>query len=305
MLKKLRILLILGLTIFLLVSPALSGDQSASESGSPSAAGPTGDLGELARKLNNPVGPVWNLVCQNNCYFEKGLPSSAYRGQYVMNFQPVLPVPLTRELSLVMRPVIPLESVPYVRNMDPRPLTVDWTRTAGRGDITLDPFLVPSLRPWLILGVGPSLVIPTASTTTLGSGKLQLGPAVVLGFLTKQWIGGVFVQNWWSIAGTHSTPVVNQMNLQYFLYRMLPDAWQVGFAPNVLVDWRADGKNQLTFPLGLGVGKTFKLGALPPVQTTLEFQWMAWHPDEFGQRFNIRFVFKPVIPALVKKPLFD
>jgi hypothetical protein len=32
---------------------------------------------------------------------------------------------------------------------------------------------------------------------------------------------------------------------------------------------------------------------------------MAWHPDEFGQRFNIRFVFKPVVPALIKKPIFD
>jgi hypothetical protein len=112
------------------------------------------------------------------------------------------------------------------------------------------------------------------------------------------------VQNWWPLAGTHSTPVVNQMNLQYFLYRMLPNAWQVGFAPNFLVDWRAAGRNQVTFPLGLGVGKTFRIGELP-IQASLEFQWMAWHPDEFGQRFNIRFVFKPVVPALIKKPIFD
>jgi hypothetical protein len=75
-----------------------------------------------------------------------------------------------------------------------------------------------------------------------------------------------------------------------------PPAW--GISP-----W--DGKNQVTFPIGLGVGKTFKLGPLPPIQTSLEFQWMAWHPDEFGQRFNLRFVFKPVLPALVKNPIFD
>ena len=49
------------------------------------------------------------------------------------------------------------------------------------------------------------------------------------------------------------------MNLQYSLYRMLPDAWQVGFAPNVLVNWRADGKNQLTFPIGLGVESDARL----------------------------------------------
>ncbi len=57
---------------------------------------------------------------------------------------------------------------------------------------------------------------------------------------------------------------------------------------------RPAGKNQVTFPIGLGVGKTFKLGALPPIQTSLKFQWMVWHPDDFGQRFNIRLVLKAV-----------
>jgi len=32
---------------------------------------------------------------------------------------------------------------------------------------------------------------------------------------------------------------------------------------------------------------------------------MAAHPDDFGQRFNIRFTFKPVIPNLVKKPILE
>ena len=298
------LVLAFGLAIFPRGGLASGGDAIESKPGGLPATEEHGDLTDLARDLNNPVGPVWNIVTQNNFYFLKGFPSGAYRGEYVMNFQPVLPVPLTQQWSLVFRPVIPLESTPYVRSIDVPNHAIDWTRTSGMGDINLDPLLVPSLKPWLILGFGPSIVLPTASTTSLGSGKLQLGPAVVLGFLTKQWVGGFFVQNWWSLAGGHSTPVINQMNLQYFLYRMLPDAWQVGFAPNVLVDWRADGRNQVTFPLGLGVGKTFRIGGLP-IQTSLEFQWMAWHPDDFGQRFNIRFVFKPVIPALVKKPIFD
>jgi hypothetical protein len=40
---------------------------------------------------------------------------------------------------------------------------------------------------------------------------------VVLGFHTKPWIGGVLVQNWRSLAGNNSKPVVNQMNRHYFL----------------------------------------------------------------------------------------
>jgi hypothetical protein len=66
------------------------------------------------------------------------------------------------------------------------------------------------------------------------------------------------------------------------------------------------GGNSLTFPLGIGVGKTFRIHlGLPPISTALEFQWMAAHPDDFGQRFNIRFTFKPVLPNLVKKPIFE
>ncbi|OGR31577.1 MAG: hypothetical protein A2139_13925 [Desulfobacca sp. RBG_16_60_12] len=267
----LSLLLAWSFVIFPLGSPASGEDVIESKPGGLPVAGEHGDLTELARHLNNPVGPVWNIVTQNNWYFQKGFPSTAYRVQYVLNFQPVLPIPLTRELNLVMRPVVPLESNPYASGLSLHPLGVDWSRTAGLGDITLEPFLVPNWKPWLIFGAAPSLVLPTATDKHLGPGKVQLGPAVVLGFLTKQWIGGVFVQNWWSLAGNNSNPVVNQMNLQYFLYRMLPDAWQVGFAPNVLVNWRADGKNQVTFPLGLGVGKTFKLGGLPPSRRAWNF----------------------------------
>ena len=295
----------LALAVFPLGGPASGGDAIESKPGGLPAAEEHGDLTDLARHLNNPVGPVWNIVTQNNWYLQKGFPSTAYRVQYVMNFQPVLPIPLTREWNLVMRPVVPLESTPYASGVNVTHRTVEWSRAGGLGDITLEPFLVPNWKPWLIFGVAPTLILPTATDPHLGQGKFQLGPAVVLGFLTQQWVGGVFVQNWWSLAGNNSKPAVNRMNLQYFLYRMLPNAWQVGFAPNVLVNWRADGKNQVTFPIGLGVGKTFKLGALPPIQTSLEFQWMPVHPDEFGQRFNLRFVFKPVLPALVKKPLFD
>jgi hypothetical protein len=96
------------------------------------------------------------------------------------------------------------------------------------------------------------------------------------------------------------------MNLQYVLVRMLPDAWQIQMTPNVLMNWRATGGNTLTFPIGIGVGKTFQIHpGLPPISTALEFQWMAAHPDGFGQRFNIRFIFKPVLPNLVKKPIFE
>ena len=43
---------------------------------------------------------------------------------------------------------------------------------------------------------------------------------------------------------------------------------------------------------------------MPPISMALGFQWMPVYPEDFGQRFNIRFTFKPVLPNLVKKPIF-
>jgi hypothetical protein len=261
------------------------------------------DLEELGKKLNNPISSVWNITTQSNMYFSKGNLSPAYRGQFVFNFQPVLPIPLTKDWTLIPRPVIPIMANPYITGLNPATGSPEWSRTGGFGDIALVTILSPNI-PGVILGAGPTFIFPTAPTYDLGQGKFQMGPSVVVGFISKHWVGGIFPQHWWSVAGTRSTPVTNQTNIQYFLFRMLPGAWQVGFTPNILINWRADGRNQVTFPLGLGVGRTFKLGGVP-IQSTLEFQWMPVYPDDFGQRFNIRFVFKPVLPSLVKNPIFE
>lgn len=73
------------------------------------------DLEELSKELNNPVSSVWNITTQSNMYFYKGDLSPAYRGQFVFNFQPVLPIPLTKNWILIPRPVIPILSNPYIR----------------------------------------------------------------------------------------------------------------------------------------------------------------------------------------------
>jgi hypothetical protein len=280
---------------------------SLAEEKAPAAMGKSGeqDLQEVGKQLNNPLSSIWNITTQSNMTFLKGDLSPAYRGQFVFNFQPVLPIPLTKNWNLIPRPVIPFLSTPYIQGVDRTTLTPEWSRTGGMGDMAFLAMLSPNLPQW-ILGLGPTFVFPTASTYDLGQGKFQIGPAAAAGFISKKWVGLIFAQNWWSVGGTSARPVVNQLNLQYVLVRMLPNAWQIQTTPNILVNWRAKSGNQVTFPLGIGVGKTFRIHpGMPPISTALEFQWMPVYPGEFGQRFNIRFTFKPVLPNLVKKPIFE
>ena len=286
-----------------LAQAALESNRSKSDSPKSSTQGNGQNLEELGKQLNNPVSSVWNITTQSNMYSYKGDLSPAYRGQFVFNFQPVLPIPLTKNWTLIPRPVIPILSNPYIRGVNPATGSLEWSRTGGFGDIALVTVLSPNI-PGVILGFGPTFIFPTAPTHDLGQGKFQMGPSAVLGFISKKWVGGIFPQHWWSVAGSRATPVTSQTNIQYFLARMLPGAWQISMSPNILIDWRADGRNQVTFPLGLGVGRTFRLGGVP-IQSILQFQWMPVRPDDFGQRFNIRFNFVPVLPNLIKKPIFE
>lgn len=302
-LSVIALVIMLAAVTTALAQAALESSRSKSNSPESSIQGNGQNLEELGKQLNNPVTSVWNITTQSNMYFYKGDLSPAYRGQFVFNLQPVLAIPLTKYWTLIPRPVIPILSNPYIGGVNSATGSLDWSRTGGFGDIALVTLLSPNI-PGVILGFGPTFIFPTAPTHDLGQGKFQMGPSAVLGFISKKWVGGIFPQHWWSVAGSRATPVTSQTNIQYFLARMLPGAWQISMSPNILIDWRADGRNQVTFPLGLGVGRTFRLGGVP-IQSTLEFQWMPVHPDDFGQRFNIRFNFKPVLPNLIKKPIFE
>jgi hypothetical protein len=261
---------------------------------------------ELNKQLNNPVSSVWSLTFQNNFTSLEndsgvdlpGWDDGDTEWLYNLNFQPVLPLHLTESWNLITRPVFPIFA--------DRPV-FDGTRFEGKsdlGDIALLSLLSPAepFRHHFIWGVGPTFLFPTASPDRLGQDKWQAGPAAVALYLSDEWVIGVLPQHWWSFAGDGGAPSTSQSNIQYFIQRLLPNQWQVGMAPNITIDWKADHDNAVTFPIGLGVAKLVKFGKLP-VKFQAEVQYAVVHPDDIGQRWNLRFVMTPVLPALVKKPI--
>ena len=154
---------------------------------------------ELNAQLSNPVSTLWSLQSQFN-NFE--LNNGHWNDNWL--FQPVLPVSLTKDWNLITRPVIPIYNiVPH------ETASGQFERDAGFGDITLLELLSPAHSGHWILGVGPSLIFPTATSVFTGQGKWQLGPGVVVGYLTKDFILGVFPQQWWSFGGEHGRPDTN------------------------------------------------------------------------------------------------
>jgi hypothetical protein len=253
-------------------------------------------LDEVNKQLSNPISSIWALQLQENTYWL----NKPDRNVVNLQFQPVLPVALTDDWNLINRPVFQvMNSTPYVNE------SLHLHRVTGFGDTILATLLSPSPKlagPWL-LGAGPSFIFPTASNSRLGQNKWQLGPAGVFGYLGEKWLAGVFPQQWFSVGGNGSQ-TVSQMNLQYFFVYLPGKGWGIGTTPNMLVNWYANKSgNMVTFPIGLNVNKVMKIGPLP-VKFAVQGQYMPVHPDVFGQKWNLQFAITPVIPKLIKGPLF-
>jgi hypothetical protein len=137
---------------------------------------------ELNRKLTNPVSSIWSISNQfNNFELNNGHWNNNW------NFQPVMPVSLTKDWNLITRPVMPFYNiVPH------ETYPGEFARDAGLGDLALLELLSPANSGNWVLGAGPTAIFPTATSHFTGQGKWQLGPSVVVGYLTKQFFIGVF-----------------------------------------------------------------------------------------------------------------
>jgi hypothetical protein len=142
-------------------------------------------------------------------------------------------------------------------------------------------------------------MFPTAASDFTGSGKFQLGPAVLVGYLSEKWILGALFQNWWSIAGEDSRSSASSMNLQPVASYFLPDGWSVAYSGNILANWKNPDSDTFTVPIGAAVAKVVKFGKLP-VRFAVGVQWMPIQPDLYGQKWNVQLVIAPVIPKLIK-----
>jgi hypothetical protein len=268
----------------------------------PSGGEPEASLTEINKKLTNPVSDLWSIAFQQNNYMLDMGAGQPDHWNSNLNFQPVLPVALTSNWNLITRPVMTLfNSVPHPDPHNP----ADIERTTGFGDTVLMELVSASPKlvgNWL-LGLGPTFIFPTASSDYTGQGKWQVGPAAMVGYLSKKWILGGLLQNWTSFGGSGNQNV-NQMNLQPFAAYFLPDGWSIGYSGNILANWKADKAGDVwTVPLGLSVSKVLKLGKLP-VRLGLAGQYMVHHPDTSSQKWNIQFMVVPVIPKLIKGNLF-
>jgi hypothetical protein len=294
-----RAVLALWMVTVLLLSTALlaaqdtpigtPGTQVATEE-TPAAATSTDALRKAAQ---NPVASLISVPIQENWNFGVG-PSD--RIQNVLNIQPVIPLTVGKDWNLIIRWITPVIFQPAGAQ----------SGFYGFGDMQPAFFLSPK-KGKLIWGVGPQLLLPTATKTgILGQGKFGLGPTAVVLVQPGKWTLGALVNNVWSVAGHSDLPAVNQFLLQYFVNYNLQKGWYLTWQPTLTANWEATNGGRWVVPFGGGIGRIMRIG-FQPVNVGLQFYGNAVHPpgaSPWAMRLQIAFLF-PKLTRLQQKMMME
>lgn len=248
---------------------------------SPSTLQAEDETGDLAKQSQNPIANLISLPLQNNMTVTNGPEDGV---QNILNIQPVLPVSVG-PVNIINRVIIPLVNQP--------PVVMGGAGAFGLGDINYQLYFSPSKPSKFIWGVGPIAVFPTGTDSLTGTGKLSLGPTAVALAVTGPWVGGLLVNNVWSVAGDEDRPDVNQMLMQPFVNYNLPKGWFLTTAPILTANWKQPNDNRWVVPVGAGAGRVFNIGK-QPVNLLTQFFYNVIRPQDFGAftwRLQLSFLF--------------
>ena len=250
----------------------------------PGTEGGGGSYG-LALQLVNPVADLISVPIQANLDHGFG-PANAYR--WTINFQPVIPIHLSRRWLLVSRTILPV-----VIREGILPSEGD---VVGLGDTVQSIFLAPRRPGRFIWGVGPVFLLPTATDDRLGTGKWGAGPTALILRQSGPWTFGALANHIWSFAdartrddGQENTDV-NTTFLQPFLSYTFPSALTVGLSTESFYNW---DRAAWTVPINLSATQVTAVGR-QMVSLGLGVRYWAETPDggpEWGIRLTLTLLF--------------
>jgi hypothetical protein len=215
----------------------------------PPQAGAQDDAAELSKKLSNPISSLISFPIQMNFDFGMGT-GNGWR--MTTNVQPVIPVALNKEWNLISRTIAPIIHQGNV--------TGAGTGQTGLGDIVQSIFISPNKTEPFIWGVGPVVLVPTATNSAFASKQLGLGPTVVVLKQQGPWTVGMLWNHIWRVAGGSGRPNVNSDFIQPFLAYSTKDGWTYNFNTESTYDWTG---NHWGVPIHAQVSKIVRFGKQP------------------------------------------
>jgi hypothetical protein len=164
----------------------------------------------------------------------------------------------------------------------------------GLGDINLSFFFSPKqpTAGGITWGVGPVVLLPTATDSLLGGKKWGAGPAAVGLALRGPWTVGMLANHVWSFAGDDDRPNINNTFLQPFAAYTWPSAWTASVQTETSYNWESE---QWSVPINGAVSKLVTFGKLPVSLQAGVGYWLD-SPDSGPEGFRFRLQANIVLP---------
>jgi hypothetical protein len=208
-------------------------------------------LQQIAKQARNPLPGQINIPVMPTFNFGTG---HGHVTQFALEIEPLIPVPLPNDWNLVTRTDLQVINQPETE--------LGQRDTFGFGDIEFSAIVSPPSTEAFVWGLGPIVLLPTASSNVLGDGKWGMGPTAAGIFSTGPWQLGLLVNNVWSFAGERTRSTVNDMTIEQDIQYTLPSGWFLAYGPSVTADWTRSSSDRWTVPVGAGVGKALQIGQL-------------------------------------------
>lgn len=236
---------------------------------------------ELAKQTQNPVADLISVPLQNNLNFNTG---PYNRMQYQGLLQPVVPVTVTDEWNVIVRPIIPFID---------QPVGATYSQF-GMGDIALQTYVSPKNPGSFIWGVGPVGQFPTRTDPILGQGMWGAGPGAVALVMPGPWVIGALANHVWSIGQPgRDQSAFSTTTLQPFVNYNFGHGLALGAVSQMTRNWDLPDGQQWTIPLGGTLSQVMTLGHQPISLSGGAFYNVA-HPtgeSDWQLRVQITFLF--------------
>lgn len=231
----------------------------------------------LAQELANPLADLVTVPIQIN--LDRDIGPSDDGTKLSANVQPVIPFDAGANWNVISRTIVPIVYQDDV-----------WPGAGsqfGLGDVNLSLFFSPKVpSSGLIWGIGPVLLLPTATDSKLGARKWGAGPAAVALTARGPWTIGILGNHVWSFAGDSGRPDISNTFVQPFAAYTWPNAWTVSMQSESSYNWTAE---QWSIPVNVSASKLIRFGRLPvSLQAGLGYWMESPRTGPEGLRFRVQ-----------------